>query len=228
MVSGVTDGEGRAVLYLQPGTTRSVQAGPDGELRYYRPLVIAPLCTQCHGDPATMDSAVVRVRQAYPVYDRHHRAAVAEIRAALDARFTDENGVEHPIIMGSYGIGVGRLLACVAEEHRDEHGLALPISVAPYAVTLVALARTDDTREKAEALYRFVRDEIASSPFIGVLVYQDSSLEKVLDRREEGRPVAEAEQRRAHRDGDGEEQPAARKVRESVGQSSSGNGNVVC
>jgi prolyl-tRNA synthetase len=41
--------------------------------------------------------------------------------------------------MGSYGIGSGRLLACIAEEHHDDHGLAWPISVAPYQVHLVML-----------------------------------------------------------------------------------------
>ena len=55
-----------------------------------------------------------------------------------------------PIIMGSYGIGSGRLLACVAEEHHDEYGLILPITVAPYQVHLVALA---GGTEQAEALY---------------------------------------------------------------------------
>ena len=58
---------------------------------------------------------------------------------ALRCNFTDENREEHPIIMGSYGIGVGRLLACVAEEHHDEKGLIWPKSLAPYAVHLVVL-----------------------------------------------------------------------------------------
>ena len=43
--------------------------------------------------------------------------------------------------MGSYGIGVGRLLACLAEEYNDENGLKLPISVAPYQVHLVSLVK---------------------------------------------------------------------------------------
>jgi prolyl-tRNA synthetase len=73
--------------------------------------------------------------------------------AALGAKYLDETGEERPIVMGSYGIGVGRMLACVAEEHRDERGLALPISVAPYAVSLVSLATTDRTRAAAESLY---------------------------------------------------------------------------
>ena len=43
----------------------------------------------------------------------------------LNALFNDEDGKAKPIVMGSYGIGVGRLLACVAEEHRDDFGLAI-------------------------------------------------------------------------------------------------------
>jgi prolyl-tRNA synthetase len=59
---------------------------------------------------------------------------------ALGCYFTDANGESHPVVMGSYGIGVGRLLACVAEAHHDEQGLSWPVSVAPYQVHLVALA----------------------------------------------------------------------------------------
>jgi prolyl-tRNA synthetase len=73
--------------------------------------------------------------------------------AALNANFADEDGTERPIIMGSYGIGVGRLLACVAEEHRDERGLAWPISVAPFEVALVSLGRSEAALAQAETLY---------------------------------------------------------------------------
>jgi prolyl-tRNA synthetase len=73
---------------------------------------------------------------------------------ALGATYLDEAGEAHPIIMGSYGIGLGRLLACIAEEHRDANGLKLPITVAPYQVALVALTRAEATREAAERLYR--------------------------------------------------------------------------
>jgi prolyl-tRNA synthetase len=59
---------------------------------------------------------------------------------ALGCMFTDENGQPHPVIMGSYGIGVGRLLACIAEEHHDEHGLIWPASVAPYPLHMVVLS----------------------------------------------------------------------------------------
>jgi prolyl-tRNA synthetase len=78
---------------------------------------------------------------------------------ALGATFLDNDGVEKPIIMGSYGIGVGRLLACVAEEHHDEHGLIWPVSIAPYQVHLVELRGKgmeggDGGENLAEKLYR--------------------------------------------------------------------------
>jgi prolyl-tRNA synthetase len=57
---------------------------------------------------------------------------------SLGARFLDENGEQRFVVMGSYGIGVGRLLACVAEEHHDGEGLIWPISVAPYQVHVVS------------------------------------------------------------------------------------------
>lgn len=72
---------------------------------------------------------------------------------ALNANFLDENGKSHPIVMGSYGIGVGRLLASVAEAHHDEYGLQLPITVAPYHVHLVLLKGDDEIQETAEKLY---------------------------------------------------------------------------
>jgi prolyl-tRNA synthetase len=58
---------------------------------------------------------------------------------ALDARYTDENGEQHPMVMGCYGIGVSRVVAAVAEEHHDEHGLSWPPALAPYAVHLIVV-----------------------------------------------------------------------------------------
>ena len=70
---------------------------------------------------------------------------------AMGCTFLDKHGHAKPIIMGSYGIGVGRLLACVAEEHHDEYGLIWPISVAPYQVCLVALQGGEDAAERLYA-----------------------------------------------------------------------------
>ncbi len=74
---------------------------------------------------------------------------------AMDAHYLDEDGNSHPIVMGSYGIGSGRLMACVLEEHNDENGIKWPISIAPYQVALVSLAthRTPDVAAAADQLY---------------------------------------------------------------------------
>lgn len=70
------------------------------------------------------------------------------------AKFLDQNGEERPVIMGSYGIGSGRLLASVAEEHHDEHGLMWPITVTPYEVHLVVLRGGE---VEADDLYRLLQ-----------------------------------------------------------------------
>jgi prolyl-tRNA synthetase len=75
---------------------------------------------------------------------------------AMNATFLDAEGNTKPIVMGSYGIGVGRLMACVAEEHNDEHGLIWPISVSPYHVHLVLLPG-DETPAIADRLYGDLR-----------------------------------------------------------------------
>ena len=67
---------------------------------------------------------------------------------AMNCTYQDENGVQQPVIMGCYGIGVGRLLACLAEEYNDEKGLFLPITVAPYSVHLVSLLKDNAVGEK--------------------------------------------------------------------------------
>jgi prolyl-tRNA synthetase len=58
---------------------------------------------------------------------------------ALGCTFLDRDGKARPILMGSYGIGVGRLLACIAEAHHDAYGLMWPVTVAPYHVHLVLI-----------------------------------------------------------------------------------------
>ena len=73
---------------------------------------------------------------------------------ALGAFYNDEAGQQLPVVMGSYGIGLGRLLSCVAEEHHDDRGLTLPIGVAPYEVALVSVGQEEEVTLLAEATYR--------------------------------------------------------------------------
>lgn len=71
----------------------------------------------------------------------------------MNATFLDRDGQEKPVVMGSYGIGVGRLMACVAEAHHDDLGLNWPISIAPCHVHLVTVSDEDAVKAAADALY---------------------------------------------------------------------------
>ena len=58
---------------------------------------------------------------------------------ALGATFLDQDGRQQPVIMGCYGIGVGRLMAAAIEQNHDDKGIVFPASIAPYQVHLVGL-----------------------------------------------------------------------------------------
>jgi prolyl-tRNA synthetase len=79
---------------------------------------------------------------------------------AMGAYYLDEKGDKHPIVMGSYGIGSGRLMACVLEACHDEQGIQWPITIAPYQVALVSLAteRTPEVTAAADQIYRQLQD----------------------------------------------------------------------
>jgi prolyl-tRNA synthetase len=73
---------------------------------------------------------------------------------ALGATVLDEEGRERPIVMGSYGIGVGRALAAVVEVSHDDSGIVWPVSIAPYQVVVTVVGSDSPTVEAAETLYR--------------------------------------------------------------------------
>jgi prolyl-tRNA synthetase len=73
---------------------------------------------------------------------------------ALGAVFLDAEGQQHPIIMGCYGIGVGRLLAAAIEQNNDENGIVFPGPVAPYQAHIVGLNLSDEmVVQAADQLY---------------------------------------------------------------------------
>jgi prolyl-tRNA synthetase len=68
---------------------------------------------------------------------------------AMGATFLDEAGREKPIIMGSYGIGLERIMACALEQRGDDKGAVWPIAIAPYDVYVVALGKDDPEINRA-------------------------------------------------------------------------------
>ena len=79
---------------------------------------------------------------------------------ALGANYLDQDGQHQPIMMGCYGIGVGRLLAAAIEQNHDDKGIAFPAPIAPYQVHLVGLNLADEqVAEEAERLYQELQDQ---------------------------------------------------------------------
>ncbi|MFA6025178.1 MAG: proline--tRNA ligase [Ignavibacteriaceae bacterium] len=74
---------------------------------------------------------------------------------AMGATFLDENGKENPLIMGSYGIGVERVMACFIEQHHDEKGIVWDKTLAPFDIHLLALNLKNQTIvETSEKVYQ--------------------------------------------------------------------------
>jgi len=83
---------------------------------------------------------------------------------SMGCTYLDRDGKSNPVYMGSYGIGTGRLLACIVEEHHDEHGIIWPISVTPYQIHLIVLPwksinNVGEGQNKAEMLYQLINKE---------------------------------------------------------------------
>jgi prolyl-tRNA synthetase len=77
---------------------------------------------------------------------------------AMDARYLDENGDSNLIVMGSYGIGVGRAVAAITEYLADDKGLVWPMVVAPYEVGIVPVNLKDSASvDEAERIYQELR-----------------------------------------------------------------------
>jgi len=113
-------------------------------LRDYSADLVADIAAVRDGDACPQCGAPLRLARGVEVGNIFKLGT--RYSDALHCTYLDENGSSLPVIMGSYGIGVGRLLACVAEEHHDELGLIWPAAIAPYPVHMVVLpGRAVDT-----------------------------------------------------------------------------------
>jgi len=122
--------------------------------RDYEADLVADIVNAYEGAPAPdaqSDADVLRAVRGIEVGNIFQLGA--KYTDALGAYYIDQEGKQQSIVMGSYGIGVGRLLACLAQEYHDEHGLMLPVTVAPYEVLLVVLPDTEEVVKKAEEIY---------------------------------------------------------------------------
>ena len=120
---------------------RGVQAGRDYEPRFadLREVREGDACPRCGG----------RLRLQVAIEVGHIFKLERFYSEPFHATYLDEDGTERPLVMGSYGIGPGRVMAAVIEQHHDEEGIAWPSAIAPYDVHVVALPGLEEQAEQA-------------------------------------------------------------------------------
>ncbi|MEX2117042.1 MAG: proline--tRNA ligase [Bacteroidota bacterium] len=109
------------------------------------------------GEPCVQCGGALKVTHAIEI--GHIFKLGTKYSEALNATVLDENGQSKPIIMGSYGIGVERIVACHIEQNHDEHGIVWDKAIAPFAVHLIAASmNSKETVLTANQLYRMLTE----------------------------------------------------------------------
>ncbi len=142
---GLVCGANRPDLHLRgvaPGRDFEFE---DADIRRVREGDAGP-----EGDPIRLERAI-EIGNIFKLGTRYSEA--------LGATYLDEDGEEHPVVMGSYGIGPARIIAALAEQGADDQGLNWPAAVAPWPVELVVLGKTgEEATEYGDRLYAELRE----------------------------------------------------------------------
>jgi len=120
---------------------RGVQAGRDFEPRFadLREVREGDTCPNCGGELCLQTA--IEIGHIFKLETFYSES--------FGAMYLDEDGKEQPLVMGSYGIGPGRVMAAAVEQHHDEVGIAWPRSIAPYDAHVVALPGVEDQAAEA-------------------------------------------------------------------------------
>jgi prolyl-tRNA synthetase len=184
---------------------RGLQAGRDYQAEFadLREVLDGDGCPNC-------DAGTLRIEPAIEV--GHIFKLGTRYTVPLGANYLDESGREHPIVMGSYGIGLARIAAAAVEQGHDEAGITWPRAVAPFDVHLVVIGGPDDPQRAAADQ---LRDELEA---LGVDVLFDerakSPGEKFADAELVGCPVRVTVGKRTATEGSADVQ--ARRGRETA------------
>ncbi len=125
-------------------------------LRDFKAGIIKDIRNMETGDPCPVCGAPVEISMGIEV--GHVFKLGTKYSKAMKCVYLDENGDENPMVMGSYGIGVGRTMAAIIEQNHDDDGIIWPISIAPYHVIIIPANLTDATQmTSAQTLYEELR-----------------------------------------------------------------------
>ncbi|MCO5175823.1 MAG: proline--tRNA ligase [Thermomicrobiales bacterium] len=125
--------------------------------RDYEPAHLADILMVEAGDPCPECGAALLEQRGIEVGNIFKLGTTYS--APLKAAYLDENDEEQIMVMGSYGFGVSRMLAALAERHHDDRGLRWPATVAPFEAHLVLIGANDEAHEVADTTYRMLQAE---------------------------------------------------------------------
>ena len=132
---------------------RNVNLGRDFDADH-----VADIANARRGDPCPECSAPLRLAQGIEVGNIFKLGT--DFTRSMGATFLTETGERHHAVMGSYGIGLGRAMACIVEAHHDEKGIRWPEPVAPWRLHLVAIGarKAPEVADAADSFYRRLVD----------------------------------------------------------------------
>ncbi len=158
LVNFVTGANERDAHLIHVNTGRDFQVSQFVDIRKFTPEDRCPLC----GEETRMDKGI-EVGHTFKLGTKYSKA--------MGATFLDDQGREKEIVMGCYGIGVGRTVAAAIEQYFDQNGIVFPMPVAPFQVLILPVnIKLDFLKDTAEQLYQ---------------ILSENSIEVLYDDREE-------------------------------------------
>ncbi len=138
--------------------------------RDFQPAVVADVRVARAGDPCPRCGAGLELRRGIEV--GHIFKLGTKYSRAMGCNYLDEKGESHAMIMGCYGLGIGRTVAAAVEQNHDEGGIVWPRALAPFEATVLALnPDVAAVREAAQSVYDGLRA-------VGVEVFFDDRDER--------------------------------------------------
>ena len=127
---------------------RDVGATPETNSR----MRVADIRNAMAGDPSPRDDGGV-LKTARGIEIGHVFKLGTRYSDALDAIYLDDKGERHPMIMGCYGIGIGRILIAAIESLHDDKGIVWPAALAPYSVVITPIKYDGEVKSAGDLLY---------------------------------------------------------------------------
>jgi prolyl-tRNA synthetase len=127
--------------------------------RHFKPDRFEDLRTVGDGEGCPQCEGTLKVTNAVEL--GHIFKLGTKYSESMGARVLNADGKDLPIVMGSYGIGIGRILACAIESRHDKDGICWPVSLAPYDAIIIGLNLANDAevRQQADAIYEQLQAE---------------------------------------------------------------------